>query len=212
MPDEKDNISRRDALKAITVGAGVVASLPVLGSIARGDDDPASEHMHHGMAAQGTGAAQEADAGPYKMQFFTDAENKTVIEMTERIIPADDHSPGAKAAKVNEFIDLIVSQSPEGTKQTWRDGLAAIDKMSQKMFNKNFADASEEQQVALLKEISKNEMSPKTAEERFFRTVKNSAIDGYYTSKIGIHEELHYKGNTYLKEFVGCTHPEHQGK
>lgn len=207
MPDEKDNITRRDALKAITVGAGVIATLPVLGSAVRADDNPASEHMHHGM-----GAAQEPAAGPYKLQFFTDAENKTVIEMTERIIPADDHSPGAKAAKVNEFIDLIVSQSPDGTKQTWRDGLAAIDKQSQKMFTKNFADATEEQQVALLKEISKNEMAPKTAEERFFRTVKNSTIDGYYTSKIGIHEELHYKGNTYLKEFVGCTHPEHQGK
>jgi gluconate 2-dehydrogenase gamma chain len=207
MPDEKDNISRRDALKTITVGAGVIAALPVLGSVARADDDTGHEHMHHAM-----GAGQEADAGPYKLQFFTDAENKTVIEMTERIIPADDHSPGAKAARVSEFIDLIVSQSPEGTKQNWRDGLAAIDKMSQKMFGKNFADASVEQQVALLKEISKNEMSPKTTEERFFRTVKNSTIDGYYTSKIGIHEELHYKGNTYLKEFVGCTHPEHQGK
>jgi hypothetical protein len=207
MPDEKDNISRRDALKAITVGAGVIAALPVLGNAARVDDRGGDEHMHHTM-----GAAQEPDTGPYKLQFFTDAENKTVIEMTERIIPADDHSPGAKAAKVNEFIDLIVSESPEGTRQTWREGLAAIDKMSQKMFGKNFADASEEQQVSLLKEISKNEMSPKTPEERFFRTVKNSTIDGYYTSKIGIHEELHYKGNTYLKEFVGCTHPEHQGK
>jgi len=208
MPDEKDNITRRDALKAITVGAGVIATLPVLGSAAaRADDNPPMEHMHHGMAA-----AQEADAGTYKLQFFTGAENKTVIELTERIIPADDHSPGAKAAKVNEFIDLIVSQSPEATRQTWRDGLAAIDKVSQKMFTKNFADATEEQQVALLKEISKNEMAPKTTEERFFRTVKNSTIDGYYTSKIGIHEELHYKGNTYLKEFVGCTHPEHQGK
>jgi len=206
MPDEKDNISRRDALKAITVGAGVIAALPVLGNAARAEDDASNEHMHHAM-----GASQET-TGPYKLQFFTEPENKTVIEMTERIIPADDHSPGAKAAKVNEFIDLIVSQSPDATKQTWREGLAAIDKMSQKMFTKNFADASDEQQVALLKEISKNEMSPRTVEERFFRTVKNSTIDGYYTSKIGIHEELHYKGNTYLKEFVGCTHPEHQGK
>jgi len=207
MPDEKDTISRRDALKSIGVGAGVIAALPVLGSAARAADDTPSEHMHHA-----TSAGQQPDAGPYKLQFFTEPENKTVIELTERIIPADDHSPGAKAAKVNEFIDLIVSQSPDGTKQTWREGLAAIDKLSQKTFSKIFADASVDQQVSLLKDISKNEMSPKTVEERFFRTVKNSTIDGYYTSKIGIHEELHYKGNTYLKEFVGCTHPEHQGK
>jgi hypothetical protein len=35
-------------------------------------------------------------------------------------------------------------------------------------------------------------------------------IDGYYTSKIGIHQELEYQGNTALAEFEGCTHPEHQ--
>ncbi|HTF36757.1 MAG TPA: gluconate 2-dehydrogenase subunit 3 family protein, partial [Blastocatellia bacterium] len=62
----------------------------------------------------------------------------------------------------------------------------------------------------LLKEISKNERSPQTVEEKFFRTIKNATVDGYYTSEIGIHKELHYKGNAYLKEFVGCTHPEHQ--
>ena len=57
--------------------------------------------------------------------------------------------------------------------------------------------------------ISKNEKSPQSLEERFFRAIKNLTIDGYYTSKIGIHQELQYKGNTYLKEFKGCTHPEH---
>jgi hypothetical protein len=53
-------------------------------------------------------------------------------------------------------------------------------------------------------------MKPQTLEERFFKAIKNMTIDGYYTSKIGIHQELQYKGNTYLKEFKGCTHPEHQ--
>ena len=33
---------------------------------------------------------------------------------------------------------------------------------------------------------------------------KQATIRGYYTSKIGIHDELHYKGNVFLKEFVGC--------
>jgi hypothetical protein len=67
-----------------------------------------------------------------------------------------------------------------------------------------------DQQIELLKEISKNERSPQTIEERFFRTIKYATVDGYYTSEIGIHKELHYKGNAYLKEFTGCTHPEHQ--
>ena len=88
--------------------------------------------------------------------------------------------------------------------------LAAINKMSRDKFGKSFADSTVNQQIDLLKEISKNERSPQTVEERFFRTIKYATADGYYTSEIGIHKELHYKGNTYLKEFTGCTHPEHQ--
>lgn len=201
MSDKKDNLTRREALKSIGLGAGVIVALPVLGSQAAAEDEMA--HMRH--AAQGAAKQQ-----PQPLKFFTEEENRTVIEMSERIIPADASSPGAKVARVNEYIDLIVSVSPENVKQTWREGLAAINKMSREKFSKSFADASVEQQVEFLKQISKNEKDPKTIEERFFRTIKNATVDGYYTSEIGIHQELHYKGNSYLKEFVGCTHPEHQ--
>ena len=155
-------------------------------------------------------ATQAAEAGPQPLKFFSPDENRTVVEMSERIIPSDDSSPGAKAARVSEYIDLIVSESPEATKQHWREGLAAVNKMSRDKAGKPFADATQDQQVELLKVISKNERNPQTVEEKFFRTIKNATIDGYYTSEIGIHKELKYKGNSYLKEFTGCTHPEHQ--
>lgn len=200
MADDKEQLTRRDAIKTIGVGVGVIASLPVLGN-----SQELASHDHSNHSAQ---AAAAAKAQPLK--FFTEEENKTVIEMSERIIPADDHSPGATAAHVNEYIDLVVSESPEATKQTWREGLAAINKMSREKFGKPFADAGADQQIALLTEISKNERSPQTVEERFFRTIKYSTIDGYYTSEIGIKKELQYKGNSFLKEFAGCTHPEHQ--
>ena len=200
MAESNDKLSRREALKGLTVGAGVIATLPVLISTGA-----AQEHQHMHTATQAA-----TDAKPQPLKFFTPEENRTVLEMSERIIPADDSSPGAKAARVNEYIDLIVSESPDAVKQTWREGLAAVNKMSSDKFSKAFADASVEQQVELLKAISKNERNPQTVAEKFFRTIKNATIDGYYTSEIGIHKELKYKGNSYLKEFVGCTHPEHQ--
>jgi Gluconate 2-dehydrogenase subunit 3 len=203
MAKQKDDITRREAIKNIGLGVGVIATLPVVGGSAAGQQ-AAHDHAHQGGQAK-------AAAKPQPLRFFTEEENRTVIEMTERIIPADESSPGAKAARVNEYIDLIVSESPEITKQTWREGLAAIDKMSRDKFGAAFAAATAAQQVDLLKEISKNEKSPSTVEERFFRTIKYATVDGYYTSEIGIHKELHYKGNSYLKEFTGCTHPEHQG-
>jgi len=200
MADEKEQVTRRDAIKTIGVGVGVIASLPVLGN--------SQQLASHDHSTHGAQAAAPAKAQPLK--FFTEEENQTVIEMTERIIPADDHSPGAKAARVNEYLDLVVSESTEVTKQTWREGLAAINKMSRDKFGKAFAEASADQQISMLTGISKNERSPETVEERFFRTIKYGVVDGYYTSEIGIHKELHYKGNSYLKEFTGCTHPEHQ--
>lgn len=200
MADDKEQLTRREAIKTIGVGVGVIASLPVLGNA-----QELASHDHSNHSAQ---AAAPAKAQPLK--FFTEEENKTVIEMSERIIPADDHSPGAKAARVNEYIDLVVSESPDTAKQTWREGLAAINRMSRDKFGKPFANASADQQTELLTGVSKNERSPQTLEERFFRTIKYATVDGYYTSQIGIKEELHYKGNSFLKEFTGCTHPEHQ--
>jgi hypothetical protein len=49
-----------------------------------------------------------------------------------------------------------------------------------------------------------------TLEERFFVAVKQSTVDGYYLSDVGIHQELQYQGNAVLAEFPGCTHEEHK--
>lgn len=197
MSEEKNDITRRRALKVIAVGMGTATALPVLGQ----------EHAgHHGQAAK----PAAAKAAPAKLKFFNAQQIALVTTISDLIIPTDDHSPGAKAAEVPAFIDLMVSESPEETKALWRDGLAAIDKMSTGKYSKDFSGATPAQQVELLTEVSKNERDPKTTEEKFFRAIKNLTIDGYYTSEIGIHKDLQYKGNTYVKEFKGCTHPEHQ--
>lgn len=44
---------------------------------------------------------------------------------------------------------------------------------------------------------------------RFFRLVKNLTADGYYTSRVGLLDELGYSGNTALARFPGCPVPEH---
>jgi len=39
---------------------------------------------------------------------------------------------------------------------------------------------------------------------KFFIELKHLTVHGYYTSKIGIHDELQYQGNRILTEYVGC--------
>jgi hypothetical protein len=85
----------------------------------------------------------------------------------------------------------------------WRNGLKLVDGLSQKMNGHAFMQAGPAQRVAVITEMAKNEMNPKTPEEVFFRQLKGATARGYYTSKIGIHQEMEYKGNVMLEEFVG---------
>ena len=43
----------------------------------------------------------------------------------------------------------------------------------------------------------------------FFRLMKNLTADGYYTSRLGLLEELGYSGNRFLPGFAHCSVPEH---
>jgi gluconate 2-dehydrogenase subunit 3-like protein len=137
-------------------------------------------------------------------QFFTQAEFTLVDELSELLIPADDHSPGAREAKVAAYIDKILGETPDlQLKQRWREGLKSIDEIAREMHAKTFMSAAPDQRLASLDRISKNESDPQKPEEKFFVEIKSTVAFAYYTSKIGLRQELEYKGNTYLKEFAG---------
>jgi gluconate 2-dehydrogenase gamma chain len=51
--------------------------------------------------------------------------------------------------------------------------------------------------------------SPADVPVGFFRLLKNLTADGYYTSRVGLLDELGYTGNTARPAFPSCTVPEH---
>jgi hypothetical protein len=145
------------------------------------------------------------EAAPAKPLFFTPAEFALVDELTEIVIPADDHSPGARAAQVASFIDKSLAESVEpAAKQMWRDGLKRVDEISHEMHGVPFMKAQRPQREAVLTRMCAHETDPKAKEEPFFGELKERTVHAYYTSKIGIHTEMEYKGNTLLTEFVGA--------
>jgi gluconate 2-dehydrogenase gamma chain len=155
----------------------------------------------------GAGAALASQAGfavTDTPKFFTPAESALLDELTEMIIPADEHSPGARAAQVAAYIDARVAEAFEPSEQEqWRNGLKLVDALSRKMNERPFMDSTPEQRVAVLSRMAENEMHPKTPEEKFFRDLKVTTARVYYTSKIGIHQDMEYKGNVMLEQFVG---------
>lgn len=149
-------------------------------------------------------AARVGVADATEPRFFSRDELAMVDELTETIIPADDHSPGARAAQVAPYLDMRLAETDDtAAQQLWKQGLKLVDALSQQLHQRPFLQASAEQRAAVLQKIASNEANPKTPEENFFRELKQATARAYYTSKIGIHTEMEYKGNTYLKEFVG---------
>jgi hypothetical protein len=138
-------------------------------------------------------------------RFFTSAQHALVEELCETIIPADSHSGGAKAAKVADYIDQFLRDTyDDNQKALWREGLRLVDLMSRHYHQKSFVDSGPEERMAVLQVLSDNDHMTDLPEVRFFMALKRLTVRGYYTSKIGIHDELEYKGNRILEEYVGC--------
>jgi len=145
----------------------------------------------------------------YTPEFFSDSQLDLLDALTEVILPDDDHSPGARAAKVARYIDVTVADGTRQDQQNWRMGLKAVAELTKKRYKIDFTDCDASQQDAVVAEMSRNEDNPSNEIERFFAVVKRATVDGYYTSKTGIDEDLGYKGNTAVDEFAGCSHQEH---
>ena len=152
------------------------------------------------------GAAMAARAGAAgQPRFFTPGEYALVGELTEAIIPADEKSGGAKAAGVADYIDARLAEAfGETERDTWRKGLALVDTVSRDLYGAPFLQCSGVQCAAVLTRMAGNEGNPTTAGEIFFRELKSLTIFGYYTSKIGIHDDMGYLGNSYQgHEYAG---------
>jgi len=177
-----EHLSRRDAIK-LGAAATVAASVGVPDAV----------------AAQSAAAAKAAPA-----TFLTRSELALLDELAEMIIPSDEHSPGARAAKVASYIDARLAEAWEDSdRTTWREGLRLIDRLATQSAGRPFVEASAEQRLALLQRIAEREERPEKPEEVFFVALKSRVVDTYYTSEIGIRQELDYRGNTYQTEFSG---------
>jgi len=102
-------VSRRAALKAVGAGVGTAALLPWLSD--------------NGLIA--FAAIQETNRAP-SPKVLSAPQFATLEALVEAIIPTDDRSPGAKQARVADYIDLLLSESPRELTLQWLGGLAAL--------------------------------------------------------------------------------------
>lgn len=178
---------RREALRILTAGSVLPALTPELFAFYR----------------------QAQPASGYALRTLDAHQNDTVIAMIDQMIPATE-TPGAKGARVNEFIDVILTEWANDTeRQMFLHGLADVDKQSNTLFAKDFAAASPEQQLTLLRSLDEaaamirarnSEKQPPPfwepegrdlqMQDDFFTVFKRMTLHGYYTSEIGFSQEL----------------------
>ncbi|WP_245564898.1 gluconate 2-dehydrogenase subunit 3 family protein [Spirosoma panaciterrae] len=190
-------MNRRDALMRVAVLAGATMSLPALA-----DTLEAS-------------ATRRALTG--KPVFFTADQDATVAELADTIIPTT-KTPGAKAAKVNEVIDVILKDcyKPDD-QQRFVEGLAQTNKWSQEAYGKAFVQLDPAQRIEIVKKLeaddkaqraqmapaksvakvenSQADLQMPTAKKRytpFYSILKDLTLTGYFTSEIGCTQALEY--------------------
>ena len=195
-------VDRRVALRRLAAGAVGVATSPTW------VDSLTAMAQSHSQAH----AANSVLTGPdWTPRVLTARQNDAVVALSELIIP-ETETPGAKAARVNRFIDHVLAEASPADRDEFLRGLAWTDERSRSLFGADIASTTTENQVALLRKLADENNQP--PEDRigveFFRALKSMTISGYYSSEIGLRQELGDDGQLFLAEFRGCDHHEHQ--
>lgn len=195
-PDQFSGVSRRDLFQ-------ILAAVPATAALA--EAAPVQRHDAHVHVAP-----PAADNGPYQRKTFDDRQWQTVRVLCDLIIPADDRSGSATAAGVPEFLDdWIAFRTDEDGNDHLRaqifGGLMWLDRESNRLFEKNFAGASADQQKQILDRIAYPHKA--AAEDRpwaeFFSEFRSLTVSGFFSSKAGV-KDLPYLGNTLVVEWKGC--------
>lgn len=140
-------------------------------------------------------------------------QNETVVVVSELIIPETD-TPGAKAAKVSEFVDVMLTDwFNDDERASFYRGLAGLDTEDQR-----FVDLDEPAQTAALSALEARalelqrdrkssagpvEASESPADQPFFAVMKWLTLYGYFTSQVGMEQELAHE--IFPGSYEGCA-------
>jgi hypothetical protein len=173
---------RREALRRLTASA----ALPLARSLFPSELLAWGREVHAAIgAAPQSGGALPADA------------MRVLTPMCERIIPADD-TPGATEAGVPAFIaHMLANWYDEPDRARVVAGLASLDGITRTRHGQSFDACSIAQQDAMLLELDRE------GPNHWFGLVKLLTIWGYYTSEIGVVDELGQVGSA--GRYDGCA-------
>jgi len=147
---------------------------------------------------------------------FSEDDISYLDEVAETILPAT-NTPGAKAAKVGQFMTVIVNDCyDEDDQKTFHEGMTQLNNDFEKKYSSSFVKGTPQQRhdflVALDKEAKEHQkkkaeaMNGKDQTQKmpnhYFSLMKQLTLWGYFTSKEGMTQALRY--NPVPGHYEGC--------
>lgn len=128
------------------------------------------------------------------VDFFTADQREAVAAFADLVIPATD-TPGAVDVGTVEFVELIVSRwYDDAERARFMRGLAHLDDHAVALGGTRFAHAGVAMQRAILEGLQAEGNALRAADPEappgFFHQARGLVLDGYYTSEVGMREEL----------------------
>jgi Gluconate 2-dehydrogenase subunit 3 len=186
-------MDRRENIKVLL--AGTVATGFLLSTGCGPDDAKKSESVLSTGLYGRTADEIAIDQKLMAETFFSEKEHKMVSLISDIIIPKDDISGSATDARVPDFIEFMMKDSPN-FQLPMRGGLMWLENLSMATFDISFLDITAEQRIILIDKIA----WPDTADAdmqygvKFFNLMRNLTCTGFFTSQIGV-KDIGYVGN-----------------
>ena len=138
------------------------------------------------------------DAGVGESATFGETDIAFLDEVAETIFPKTS-TPGAKDAKVGQYMSVMVTDCYEAKdQQAFREGMKKINEACDKMHKHGFMKASPEQRKELLVSLDKERAGYQKTKKKedpnhYFQYFKQLTIMGYFTSKEGREGATNYQ-------------------
>ena len=194
----RPDVSRRRVLGLAVAAAAGAATRPV---------DWVFALTPGGAIVKQTQAAGES----YRPVLLSANELEAVARVCDVILPRTS-TPGARDARVHEYIDLALSVDDADERAAVRRGLEHLDRACRSAHSVPLHQASHEQVTALLTplsdEVDRAGGAQLSTGAAFFAAIKWRTIFGYYTSREGRVEELGLPEAVTVQRWRGCPHDE----
>ena len=130
------------------------------------------------------------------LQFFSGDQAIFVDAISDRLIPGDADSPGARQARTVVYIDRALAGYFSGLQVLYREGLEMIARLSNELFGSGFAALPEQRQDEILT-IAEDALHAKGSEQLalFFAVIREHTLEGMFGDPIhgGNHDALGWK-------------------